>query len=233
VLRVSRLPSGEPEIFLSIQGEGRTAGTPSTFVRLATCNLACSWCDTAYTWDWALFDYDEQVLQMEAAEVSKRVEALHTGNVVITGGEPLLQPLDSLVNELADSGHTVEIETNGTIAPSPRLLDKVTRWNVSPKLANSGNPKSKREVPDALGTFAEMPNVDWKFVIVEPADVDEAAGLAERYGVPQERVTLMPEGTSSKDIQARSGWLAATAAERGFRFSSRLQVMLWGTERAR
>jgi len=233
VLRLSRMPSGEPEIFLSIQGEGRTAGTPSTFVRLATCNLACSWCDTAYTWDWASFEYDEQVLQMDAAEVSKRVEALDTGNVVITGGEPLLQSLDALVGELTGAGHTVEIETNGTIAPSPALIASVTRWNVSPKLANSGNPANKREVPGALSAFAKMPNADWKFVIVEPADVDEAAVLADHYSVPPERVALMPEGTSSTVIQAKSVWLASAATERGFRFSSRLQVMLWGTERAR
>ena len=227
------MPSGESEIFLSIQGEGRTAGTPSTFVRLATCNLACTWCDTSYTWDWASFEYDEQVLQMEEADVLAKVGELDTGNVVITGGEPLLQSLDSLVSELAGAGHTVEIETNGTIVPSPKLLASVTRWNVSPKLTNSGNAKSKREVTDALGTFAEMPNADWKFVIVEPANVNEAAGLAERYSVPPERVALMPEGTSSTDIQAKSAWLATAAAERGFRFSSRLQVMLWGTERAR
>jgi len=227
------MPSGEPEIFLSIQGEGRTAGTPSTFVRLATCNLACSWCDTGYTWDWVSFDYDEQVMSMDEADVLARVVALANTNVVITGGEPLLQSLDALIGELADSGHTVEIETNGTIAPSPDLIASVTRWNVSPKLANSGNPKSKREVAGALHVFAEMPNADWKFVIVEPPDVDEAARLTQRYSVPPGRVTLMPEGTSSTDIQARSVWLASAAVGRGFRFSSRLQVMLWGTERAR
>ena len=227
------MPSGEPEIFLSIQGEGRTAGTPSTFVRLATCNLACAWCDTAYTWDWASFEYDEQVLQMEEADVLARVGALANTNVVITGGEPLLQSLDAIVGELTGSGHTVEVETNGTLVPSTQLIESVTRWNVSPKLTNSGNPNNKREVSDALSAFAEMPNADWKFVIVEPGDVDEAAALTDRYGVPGERTVLMPEGTSATDIQDKSGWLANAAAGRGFRFSSRLQVMLWGTERAR
>jgi organic radical activating enzyme len=227
------MPSGEPEIFLSVQGEGRTAGTPSAFVRLATCNLACTWCDTSYTWDWGSFEYEAQVMTMEAGDVYARVEGLGTRNVVITGGEPLLQNLDPLVSDLKRAGHSVEVETNGTIAPSPKLLINVTRWNVSPKIASSGNTRAKREVPDALRTFADLPNADWKFVIVDMPDVDEAARLADSYGVPPDRVVLMPEGAKSADIQAKSSWLAAEAVERGLRFSSRLQVLLWGAERGR
>lgn len=235
VLRLSRLPSGQPEIFLSVQGEGRSAGTPSVFVRLATCNLACDWCDTKYTWDWSSFDYDSQVMSMEPADVRSRVAALATPNVVITGGEPLLQQpgLAPLVRELGGSGHSVEVETNGTIPPSPEMVTAVTRWNVSPKIASSGNPEARREVPAALAAFAAMPNADWKFVVVDLSDIDEAARLADRYGVPPDRVVLMPEGTAPGEIRARTGWLAGEASNRGFRFSSRLQVLLWGTERGR
>ncbi len=227
------MPSGEPEIFLSVQGEGRTAGTPSAFVRLATCNLACTWCDTSYTWDWGSFEYETQVMTMDIYEVLARVEALDTPNVVITGGEPLLQDLDRLVSDLKRAGHSVEIETNGTIAPSPELVAGVTRWNVSPKIASSGNAQEKREAPDALRSFADLPNADWKFVVVDVPDVDEAARLAERYGVPTERVILMPEGADRAAIQEKSAWLTAAAADRGLGFSSRLQVLLWGAERGR
>ncbi len=233
MLRLSRLPSGEPEIFLSVQGEGRTAGTPSTFVRMATCNLACTWCDTKYTWDWAAFQYDAQVISMEAVDVLARVETLATRNVVITGGEPLLQNLVPLMSALSESGHTVEVETNGTIAPSPELLSAVTHWNVSTKLASSGNPKAKREISEALQVFAGLSNADWKFVVVDQPDVEEATSLAGRYGVPPERLILMPEGATSAAIQEKSTWLMADDDDRGFRFSSRLQVLLWGGERGR
>ena len=236
MLRVSRLGSGEPEIFLSVQGEGRTAGTPSAFVRLATCNLACTWCDTAYTWDWSRFDHDELVMFMEHEEAASRVEALATTNVVITGGEPLLQQgagLGDLACSLAGAGHSIEVETNGTIAPSEQMVASVARWNVSPKISSSGNPAGRREVPEALGALAALPNADWKFVITGRPDVEEAARLAGRYGVPAGRVVLMPEGTSADVVTERSSWVMEEAVRRGFRFSSRLHVLLWGTERGR
>ena len=236
MLRVSRLTSGEPEIFLSIQGEGRTAGTASAFVRFATCNLACGWCDTAYTWDWSRYDYDEQVMYLEPQQAASRVEALATTNVVITGGEPLLQQaagLGELACSLAGTGHSVEVETNGTIAPSERLIASVTRWNVSPKISSSGNPHGKREVPEALSVLSALPNADWKFVITGLPDVEEAADMAERYGLPPGRVVLMPEGAAAGVVAERSKWLRQEAARRGFRFSSRLHVLLWGAARGR
>ena len=64
---LSRLPDGRPEIFTSIQGEGITCGLASIFVRLSLCNLACSFCDTKYTWDWAHFDRDAIRVALEDA----------------------------------------------------------------------------------------------------------------------------------------------------------------------
>jgi len=91
LLRVSRQPGGQPEIFHSIQGEGPTNGTPAVFLRLAQCNLACSWCDTKYTWDWQHFSYDKEVVSLDAREVEERILELGCRHLVITGGEPLLQ----------------------------------------------------------------------------------------------------------------------------------------------
>ena len=238
LLRVSRLASGEPEIFLSVQGEGRTAGTASAFVRLATCNLACSWCDTAYTWDWSRFDYD-QLGDVHGGPRRRPPGSRpwQTTNVVITGGEPLLQQaagLGELASSLSGTGHSIEVETNGTIEPTEQMVASVSRWNVSPKIASSGNPSGRREVPEALTALSALPNADWKFVITGLPDIEDAARMAGRYGVPPGRVVLMPEGSRRRCWSPRDRrWVMEEAALRGFRFSSRLHVLLWGAERGR
>jgi 7-cyano-7-deazaguanosine (preQ0) biosynthesis protein QueE len=233
-LVVSRMAAGEPEIFASIQGEGASVGVPSTFVRLAACNLRCSWCDTAYTWDWTRFDRAVQTMTLPAAAIAARVCALPPRNVVITGGEPMLQrrALRPLVDALHADGRRIEIETNGTVAPG-ELAGRIDQWNVSPKLASSGNAGLRRIDETALRALAAEPNSYLKFVVSAAADLAEAAAVAELAGLPAERVILMPEGTSAAALQARGGWLAEHCAAQGYRFSSRLHVLLWSDERGR
>lgn len=229
------MPSGEPEVFRSIQGEGVSAGAPSVFLRLATCNLTCSWCDTRYTWDWQHYDIKREAMSLSAEDAERRVTAFDCPRLVITGGEPLLQQdeLAPLAASLKDKGFFIEVETNGTIAPSKAIADAVTQWNVSPKLANSGNRPERREVPEALRVFGGLPNAYWKFVVVEPGEVDEACSFAERYGVPRERIVLMPEGTTRGVLRERGEWLARACAEGGVRYSPRLHIELWGAQRGR
>jgi organic radical activating enzyme len=229
------MPSGEPEIFRSIQGEGVSAGAPSVFLRLATCNLACIWCDTKYTWDWQHYDIKREAMGLSVEDVGRRVTAFGCPRLVITGGEPLLQQdeLVPLAASLKRKRFFIEVETNGTIAPSKAMAAAVAQWNVSPKLANSGNRPGRREEPEALRAFARLPNAYWKFVVVERADVDEACALAKRYGVPRERVVLMPEGTTRGVLRERGAWLAQACAESGLRYSPRLHVELWGPRRGR
>ena len=229
------MPSGEPEIFRSIQGEGVTAGTPSVFLRLAMCNLACTWCDTKYTWAWESYDYDREVVTLSEDDVEKRVVSLECPHLVITGGEPLLQQkvLAPLALSLKDRGFFCEVETNGTLPPEPNMVEAISQWNVSPKLANSGNDTAHREVPNALRAFQRLTNTYFKFVVVEPSDVDEVSGLVARYDIPPERVLLMPEGTAPATVRTRGAWLAEVCADRGFRFSTRLHILLWGDKRGR
>ena len=94
------------EIFLSIQGESSYAGLPCVFVRTTGCDLRCSWCDTTYAFSGGSL--------MDVGEIISEVERYNCELVVLTGGEPLLQPdINELATTLADSGHNVLIETGG------------------------------------------------------------------------------------------------------------------------
>ena len=235
MLRVSRQSGGVPEIFHSLQGEGANIGTATVFLRLAQCNLACSWCDTKYTWDWDNYSYEDEVMTLSVEDVRDAVLAYGCPHLVVTGGEPLLQQRDlaPLGAGLKDAGFYCEVETNGTILPVPELARSIDQWNVSPKLANSGNPLARRVLPEVLEGFSDLPNALFKFVISTPADLDEVLGLRERYHIPNERIILMPEGTSAAALRDRSPWVSEACVKEGFRFSTRLHILLWADQRGR
>lgn len=220
------------EVFESVQGEGVNIGTPSTFLRLAICNLRCTWCDTKYTWDWQHYDFDEEVKIMSGHEVISLLRANKSANVVITGGEPLLQQrqLVPILRELA-ADHTLEMETAGTITPSDELIQLVTTWNVSPKLANSGNSLTARRRAEPLRRLAQVENAFFKFVLQSEEDIREVLDLAKKFGIPNSRVFLMPEATDPAELQEKSAWIARLCIQHQFRLSFRLHVALWGSRR--
>ena len=235
MLRVSRQPDGRPEVFYSLQGEGPNTGAPSVFLRLATCNLACAWCDTKYTWDWENYDYDREVVNLETDQVEERIRKFECRRLIITGGEPLLQQaeLAPLAASLKNDGYFLEIETNGTVAPQADLERLVDQWNVSPKLGSSGNPRERRDQRQAMDALGPLPNAYFKFVVTQPEDVAEVCTLRDAYGLPGKRIILMPEGVTAESIQGRSPWVAEACAKEGFRFSTRLHILLWGDQRGR
>lgn len=233
--------TGGPEIFASLQGEGPSMGMPVAFVRLSRCNLACTWCDTAYTWrfagdnrphrDGVAFDRKANQVTLSPAETAERIAALGQKRLVITGGEPLLQAggLAEMLAYLPDIA--VEIETNGTVAPPARLDVRVDQYNVSPKLAHSGNPADLALLPERLDTWASEPRAFLKFVVASPEDVNEVLALHHRYRFRPERVFLMAEGTDSATLRARQVWLSDLCLKHGFRMSDRMHIHLYGDTR--
>ncbi len=123
------------EIFYSVQGEGTFVGTPAVFVRLAGCNLACSFCDT----DYAVKFFDD------VAGVVARVRSLggDCPMIVITGGEPLAQRETlALIDALRADGRRVHIESNGTIPvelPSDVWLCVSPKERLHPQMAARAN----------------------------------------------------------------------------------------------
>ena len=138
-----------------------------------------------------------------------------------------------LVASLKAQGFRFEVETNGTLVPVPELVREVDQWNVSPKLESSGNPKERRELPQALDAFCQLPNAYFKFVVVDQQDIEEVCFLREKYSLPSQRIVLMPEGQTKEAIQCRSRWISEACIREGFRFSTRLHILLWGDQRGR
>jgi 7-carboxy-7-deazaguanine synthase len=220
------------ELFESLQGEGVSAGAPAIFVRLAQCNLHCVWCDTKYTWDFERYRYEDEVREQPVAEVAQLVNASPSRRLVLTGGEPLLQQraLKEFFARLAPD-IVVEVETNGTIAPESESLSRVNQWNVSAKLSSAGDPEQFRIRPEILAIFRDSGRANLKLVVHRDEDYAEADALVTRLAWPRERVLLMPEANDREQLRARAFAVAEAARARGFRFSSRLHLELWGGRR--
>ncbi len=248
-LKLARL-SGRPEIFYSIQGEGKSIGRPSIFVRTSLCNLHCTWCDTDYTWNWVgtrfphvndtkaayqKFDKKVWIARCSVSEVAAIVAGFPCKNVILTGGEPMLQQaaLIELMNILCSlsNDYHFEIETNGTLSPTPAFDVLMDQYNVSPKLENSGNTRRLREKPAALRFFAQSPKANFKFVLSDEKDLPEVLELANTYSITPEKIWLMPEGNTTSALAKRRKWLVEICKKYGFHYSDRLHVQIWGSKK--
>lgn len=119
------------EIFPTLQGEGPYVGQPAVFIRLGGCNLACEFCDTEFESykNWPLAEIISETEKLSKNSTGKIIRKL----IIITGGEPLRQPIERLCEELVKLDFLIQIETNGTIF---RQLPKEVKIICSPKISN-------------------------------------------------------------------------------------------------
>jgi 7-carboxy-7-deazaguanine synthase len=249
MLKLARL-NQEPEIFYTIQGEGKNLGHPSVFIRLSLCNLYCVWCDTDYTWNWkdtkfthlkdidpaySKFSKEDYIIQLTNEEIIKTIQSYHCLNLVFTGGEPLAQQkeLAILFGDLlaTDPGYRVEIETNGTIIPSAETDRYSHQYNVSLKLSNSGVTEKERLKPAAIAFFAASSKSNLKFVIDTPADLDEVLQLVNDYHIDKRKVYLMPQGMTADLLREKQQWLIEKCKTFGFNYTDRLHIHIYGNKR--
>ena len=210
------------EIFVSVQGEGVTAGLPSVFVRLQGCSVGCRWCDTKYSW--ATDGGQETTVD----RILETVAEAAVENVVVTGGEPLEHPAFApLVHALKSRRHRVEVETAGTILPPGVFVDQ---WNVSLKLAHSNVAEEKRLNPEAIGAFRDL-GAWFKFVVASERDVDEVLAIQTAHRLTSKHILLMPLGMQRDEQLERMPLVMAWCRRRGFRFSPRLHILAWGPQR--
>lgn len=162
------------EKFISIDGEGPTAGALSLFIRFAGCNLRCAWCDTTYAWEAKNGEYEE----LTAAEIADYAKTTGMKHITITGGEPLLQPgLIGLLSRLAD--FDIHIETNGAIPIELYRIGDNIHFVVDYKLPDSG-----MEDRMYLENLASVRKTDtYKFVIASEKDLDRAIEVVRKYNL--------------------------------------------------
>lgn len=223
------------EYFESIQGEGNYAGAYSLFLRFHFCNLTCSWCDTKYTW----FADSGKFEPYNAEQIKELIRVHKAPNIIFTGGEPTLYSLD----KLTVPGKKFHVETNGTYIPTQTLdvvlanenrfireamEEEVIRnfnWVVSPKLSNS-----LQEINDeSLDFWSRKDYCIFKFIVRNEPDLNEVTSLITTFHIDKSKVYIGLEGqTLQSQIKPE---LVDEIIKRGFNFSPRLHVLLWGAKR--
>lgn len=204
---------------------------PSTFVRVSGCNLRCSWCDTPY----ASWNPEGPVLSV--SEIVDQAVRGNCGDVVITGGEPMLfDATIELATCLKTLGKTITIETAGTVYRDlPCDL-----MSISPKLSNStpvllewtARHEATRIKLEVLRALTQAYTHQLKFVVSSDDDWSEIDQILDKVpNTDPERVLIMPEGTDSATLWQRARDLVPEIMRRGFRLCPRLHVDLYGNTR--
>lgn len=202
------------EIFHSLQGEARTVGLPTVFVRLTGCPLRCHYCDSAYA-----FEGGERISRDAILQTVAQFGARY---VCVTGGEPLAQPgVLLLLKELADVGYQVSLETSGALP----ISEVDPRVSIVLDLKTPGSGESHRNL------YANIPLLQLKdqvkFVLTDQEDYQWARFKLDEYGLAQ-RVGEVLMSPSFEQLSAThlADWILADRLP--VRMQVQLHKLLWG-----
>jgi 7-carboxy-7-deazaguanine synthase len=206
------------EIFLSLQGEARTVGWPTVFVRLTGCPLRCQYCDTAYAF------HGGQWWDMDAivAEVAKH--GVH--HVCVTGGEPLAQKrCIALLAALCDAGYEVSLETSGALDVSA----------VDPRVSRVVDLKTPGSMEQARNRLENIPLLtardQVKFVVCSRADYEWARGMLAEHALAGRCEVLFSPSFDEVAPRELAEWILEDKLP--VRFQMQLHKQLWGDAQGR
>jgi organic radical activating enzyme len=230
------------EIYPCLQGEGPHIGKPAVLIRFQSCNLNCRWCDSRYAIPRVNPDTtyaknnDQSPITAEA--VVQTIKAYRIKHLIFTGGEPVLQNFH-LILQLLDHTYTAEVESNATLIYHELHPDFTEtaywlyQWNLSPKTANSGQKINHRALQFWSDLGRKHPRIFFKFVVTrenQDNDLTEILQLVQQYGIDQDKVYLMPEGTTV-DSQVKNEWLHDICLKHNFHYTPRLHILLFDNRR--
>ncbi len=203
------------EIFYSLQGETRTVGLPTVFVRLTGCPLRCGYCDTEYAF------HGGETMALET--ILDRVRSYGCPLVEVTGGEPLHQP-EALVllMKLCDAGHQVMIETSGAFDIS--TIDPRVSIIMDVKCPGSGMADRMRWANmDHLSQKDEV-----KFVLKDQLDYEWARDIVKQYSLGDRCPVLFSPVFGSLELQPLAEWILSDRLP--VRFQVQLHKLIWDPE---
>jgi len=204
------------EIFYSLQGEARTAGLPTVFVRLTGCPLRCQYCDTAYAFTGGEIHHLDAILE--------QVASYRPRHICVTGGEPLAQPnCLKLLERLCDAGYEVSLETSGALDVSGVDV------RVS-KVVDLKTPGSGEVGRNLYANIAHLtPNDQVKFVICSREDYDWAVSKLIEYRLEQRAGEVWFSPSHGQVVPRElAEWIVADNLP--VRFQLQLHKILWNDE---
>ncbi len=201
------------EIFLSLQGETRSVGIPTVFVRLTGCPLRCGYCDTAYAFSGGEW--------LEQAQILDKVAALGASHVTVTGGEPLAQkPCLALLTRLCDAGYDVSLETSGALDIA--AVDARVSRVMDIKTPGSGEAARNRHDNIALLTAHDQ----LKFVLCDRNDYDWAKDMLMTQHLAECCEVLFSPSYEQLPATTLADWILADRLP--VRLQIQLHKYLWG-----